>query len=54
MSATPRFMPVLVYADIEAAWAVIDHPPQDQAYGRREYGARDPEGYRWWFETELA
>ncbi len=37
-----------------AAGAVIDHAPQDQPYGRREYGARDPEGHRWWFGTELA
>ncbi len=37
-----------------AAGAVIDHPPQDQPYGRREYGARDPEGHRWWFGTETS
>ncbi len=37
-----------------AAGAVIDHAPQNQPYGRREYGARDPEGHRWWFGTELA
>jgi len=37
-----------------AAGAVIDHAPQNQPYGRREYGARDLEGHRWWFGTELA
>ena len=37
-----------------AAGAVIDHVPQDQPYGRWEYGARDLEGHRWWFGTELA
>lgn len=37
-----------------AAGAVIDHAPQDRPYGRREYGARDPAGHRWWFGTELA
>src|SRR6266850_4378804 len=31
--------------------AQIDSPPQDQPYGQREYGARDPEGHRWWFAT---
>ncbi len=33
------------------AGAVIDTPPTDQEYGQREYGARDPEGHRWWFAT---
>ena len=33
------------------AGAVIDSPPVDQPYGQREYGARDPEGHRWWFAT---
>jgi MerR family transcriptional regulator, thiopeptide resistance regulator len=37
-----------------AAGAVIDHAPQEQPYGRREYGARDPEGHRWWFGTEVS
>lgn len=36
-----------------AAGASIDHPPVDQAYGRREYGARDLEGHRWWFGAPL-
>ena len=36
------------------AGAVIDHEPQDQPYGRREYGARDTEGHRWWFGTATA
>jgi uncharacterized glyoxalase superfamily protein PhnB len=34
-----------------AAGVQIDSEPQDQAYGQREYGARDPEGHRWWFAT---
>lgn len=42
------------YDRSRAAGAVIDHAPQDQPYGRREYGARDLEGHRWWFGTELA
>ena len=37
-----------------AAGAVIDAPPVDQPYGQREYGARDPEGHRWWFATPTA
>jgi len=31
--------------------AIIDSHPTDQEYGQREYGARDPEGHRWWFAT---
>jgi uncharacterized glyoxalase superfamily protein PhnB len=31
--------------------ATIDSEPTDQEYGQREYGARDPEGHRWWFAT---
>lgn len=34
-----------------AAGATIDAPPADMPYGRREYGARDLEGHRWWFGT---
>jgi MerR family transcriptional regulator, thiopeptide resistance regulator len=41
------------YERARAAGALIDHPPVDQSYGRREYGARDPEGHRWWFGTLL-
>ena len=37
-----------------AAGARIDREPTDQEYGLREYGARDPEGHRWWFSTPLA
>jgi uncharacterized glyoxalase superfamily protein PhnB len=36
-----------------AAGARIDSEPKDQEYGQREYGARDPEGHRWWFATPL-
>lgn len=41
------------YERARAAGAQIDGPPVDQPYGRREYGARDPEGHRWWFGTPL-
>jgi uncharacterized glyoxalase superfamily protein PhnB len=34
-----------------AAGAHIESEPQDQPYGQREYGVRDPEGHRWWFAT---
>jgi MerR family transcriptional regulator, thiopeptide resistance regulator len=37
-----------------AAGAEIDRAPADQPYGQREYGARDPEGHRWWFATPQA
>ncbi|MDN5765956.1 MAG: VOC family protein [Humibacillus sp.] len=36
-----------------SAGAVIDDEPQEQPYGRREYGARDPEGHRWWFGSAV-
>jgi MerR family transcriptional regulator, thiopeptide resistance regulator len=36
-----------------AADARIDSEPTDQAYGLREYGARDPENHRFWFSTPL-
>jgi uncharacterized glyoxalase superfamily protein PhnB len=35
------------------AGATIDSSPTDQEYGQREYGARDPEGHRFWFATPL-
>jgi uncharacterized glyoxalase superfamily protein PhnB len=38
-------------ARARAAGAVIDSEPRDQEYDQREYGARDPEGHRWWFAT---
>ncbi len=41
------------YARSTAAGAVIDRPPTDQAYGLREYGARDPEHHRWWFSSPI-
>ena len=41
------------YARSVAAGARIDRPPTDQAYGLREYGARDPENHRWWFSSPL-
>src|SRR5262245_10124698 len=36
-----------------SAGALIDSEPVDQPYGQREYGARDPEGHRWWFAKPL-
>jgi len=41
------------FAHARAAGARIDSEPTDQDYGQREYGARDPEGHRWWFATAL-
>ena len=42
------------YERARAAGARIDSPPVDQAYGQREYGARDLEGHRWWFAAPPA
>ena len=33
--------------------ASVEGEPRDQPYGQREYGARDPEGHRWWFASSL-
>jgi MerR family transcriptional regulator, thiopeptide resistance regulator len=41
------------YQRAKAAGALIDSEPVNQPYGQREYGARDPEGHRWWFATPL-
>jgi uncharacterized glyoxalase superfamily protein PhnB len=41
------------YARTRAAGARIDRAPEDQDYGLREYGARDPENHRWWFASPL-
>ncbi len=42
------------HAQARMAGAQIDSEPADQPYGQREYGARDPEGHRWWFATPNA
>jgi uncharacterized glyoxalase superfamily protein PhnB len=42
------------YRQALAAGARIDAEPVDQSYGQREYGARDPEGHRWWFASPLS
>jgi len=41
------------YEQARLAGARIDSQPVDQWYGRREYGARDLEGHRWWFGTPI-
>ena len=41
-----RLVPVLTYRDIPAA--------HDFLVRQREYGARDPEGHRWWIATPIA
>lgn len=42
------------HRNASAAGATIDSLPADMPYGRREYGARDLEGHRWWFGTVIA
>jgi len=53
-------MTVVVVDDVDAhhaaavaAGAVIVAQPVDQAYGVREYGAKDPEGQLWYFHSPL-
>ena len=41
------------YERARLAGALIDGEPRDMPYGQREYGARDPEGHRWWFAARL-
>lgn len=41
------------YQRARSAGARIDGEPVDQPYGQREYGARDPEGHRWWFAAPV-
>jgi MerR family transcriptional regulator, thiopeptide resistance regulator len=41
------------FTHARSAGARIDAEPVDQPYGQREYGARDPEGHRWWFATPV-
>jgi MerR family transcriptional regulator, thiopeptide resistance regulator len=41
------------YERARGAGARIDSEPADQPYGQREYGARDPEGHRWWFASPV-
>jgi MerR family transcriptional regulator, thiopeptide resistance regulator len=65
--ASPRSMPaassgVVVHVEdvdshcerARARGAHLDSEPTDMPYGQREYGARDPEGHRWWFATPLS
>jgi uncharacterized glyoxalase superfamily protein PhnB len=51
----------VVVADVDAhhrhataTGATIYSAPTNMPYGRREYGARDLEGHRWWFGTVTA
>jgi uncharacterized glyoxalase superfamily protein PhnB len=39
------------YEHARTCGARIVYAPMDQAYGQREYGARDPEGHLWYFAT---
>jgi uncharacterized glyoxalase superfamily protein PhnB len=41
------------YKNARARGAQIENEPIDRPYGQREYGARDPEGHRWWFASPL-
>ena len=43
-----------VFARVQAAApdAAI-RPPEDQDYGLRECGVRDPDGHHWWFSTPV-
>jgi len=57
-ASAPRFGLVVHVGDVDAHYAraraggaQIDQEPVDQPYGQREYGARDCDGYQWWFAT---
>ena len=38
---------------VEAGARIDSAPVVDQDYGLREYGARDPEGHRFWFSQPI-
>ena len=38
-----------LFARAKAAGATVEQEPEDQDYGGRSCGLRDPEGHRWWF-----
>jgi uncharacterized glyoxalase superfamily protein PhnB len=42
------------FARVKAAGAEILREPEDEPYGQREYGVRDPDGHSWWFATPTA
>jgi uncharacterized glyoxalase superfamily protein PhnB len=53
-------MTVIAVEDVDAHYAGsvqvgadIIVEPMDQPYGIREYGARDPEGQLWYFQSPL-
>ena len=39
---------------VRASGANVERDPEDQPYGLRDYGVRDPEGHRWWFATPVS
>ena len=39
------------YELVRARGVEIESELQDQPYGSREYGVKDPEGHRWWFAS---
>ena len=41
------------YEQAKAAGAEIVRDPEDQCYGDRNYGVRDPEGHEWYFGTHV-
>ncbi|MEP6691672.1 MAG: VOC family protein [Gemmatimonadaceae bacterium] len=64
--ASPRSLPssssgLVVHVDdvdahlkqARARGARVESEPRDMPYAQREYGARDPEGHRWWFASPI-
>jgi PhnB protein len=43
-----------VYRQAVDAGADVDGPPQDQPYGERIFGVKDPEGQQWWVAKTLS
>jgi len=41
------------FAQAKAAGATVIAPPEDQFYGDRRYGVKDPEGHEWFFATHV-
>ncbi|ETW97702.1 MAG: hypothetical protein ETSY1_21590, partial [Candidatus Entotheonella factor] len=41
------------FEQAQRAGATILAPPEDQFYGDRRYGAKDPEGHQWYFAQHI-
>ena len=43
-----------VYRQAVDAGADVEGPPEDQPYGERIFGVKDPEGHQWWVAKTIS